>query len=229
MLSSSIARHPSNNVRYACIDGNAVLLDIAGGDYLILTKTETAMWRALTQLQAHERIDALIQQFDVPRSVVDADLASFDKMCLQRDYLTEDPPPALTSKQISERSSQAALAAWIWMLRVSQALRRSFKDAYDLCLSLRKPLGCRMGTELHQAEKAFLQAENFFMHKGAPKDCLPRSLSLYGFLTSAGYDVTHVIGVLRFPFEAHAWVEHDGKVLLDRPEWVNQYTSLARI
>lgn len=215
--------------RAALIDDRLVLLDIAAGDYLVLTATETAMWRALTELSAERRVGALAGQFEAPAALIAADLAQFEKMCLARGYLVARPLPPGGPPRAGDRDSLSALRAWLWMFRVSGALRRSFQEAYDKCQRLRRPREPRPPGLLQEAESAFLRAENFFIFRKAPKDCLPRSLSLYAFLTSAGFDVTHVIGVSRFPFEAHAWVEGDGRVLLDRPDWVRTYAPLARI
>ena len=54
-----------------------------------------------------------------------------------------------------------------------------------------------------------------------------RSLALYRFLRSAHVPAQHVIGVRRFPFTAHAWVECGGAALFE--EHAGDYTPLARI
>jgi len=82
---------------------------------------------------------------------------------------------------------------------------------------------------LERALAAFRTAESFFLIKRAPTDCLPRSLALFRFLRSAGLAVEHRIGVRRFPFDAHAWVEHRGRVVLDNPARQSVYATLARI
>lgn len=46
-------------------------------------------------------------------------------------------------------------------------------------------------------------------------DCLPRSLAVYVLLRRQGVPATLRIGVKRFPFAAHAWVECLGEVLDD--------------
>ena len=74
---------------------------------------------------------------------------------------------------------------------------------------------------------AFGRAENFFVVRRAPDDCLVRSLSLYRFLREAGSRAEHVIGVRRFPFQAHAWVECAGEVLMDTR--APYFTPLARM
>lgn len=50
--------------------------------------------------------------------------------------------------------------------------------------------------------------------KNSRKDCVPYSLSLHILLYCFGYDSVLYIGINRFPFSAHAWVEDlDGNVL----------------
>lgn len=47
------------------------------------------------------------------------------------------------------------------------------------------------------------------------RDCLPRALTIYVLLRRRGVPATLRIGVKRFPFGAHAWVECLGEVLDD--------------
>ena len=47
-------------------------------------------------------------------------------------------------------------------------------------------------------------------------DCLPRALAIFVLLRSQGVPATLHIGVKRYPFGAHAWVECQGGVLDDR-------------
>ena len=46
-------------------------------------------------------------------------------------------------------------------------------------------------------------------------DCLPRAMAVYVLLRRRGLPATLCIGVRRFPFGAHAWVECLGEVLDD--------------
>ena len=47
------------------------------------------------------------------------------------------------------------------------------------------------------------------------KDCLPQALTLFVLLRRRGVPATLRIGVKRYPFAAHAWVECLGEVLDD--------------
>jgi len=60
--------------------------------------------------------------------------------------------------------------------------------------------------------------------------CLTQSLALQFLLTRAGRASALRIGVARSGargFQAHAWVECEGRTLIDRPEDVAAYTRLA--
>jgi hypothetical protein len=80
-----------------------------------------------------------------------------------------------------------------------------------------------------RAERAFSRAENLYLLRSAPRDCLPRSLALYRFLLSVGVPAEHCIGVQRFPFEAHAWVECGGRAVNESSGLTRGYTELARL
>ena len=53
------------------------------------------------------------------------------------------------------------------------------------------------------------------------RDCLPRALTACLLLWRSGVPATLRIGVKRFPFGAHAWVECDGQMVLGdtRDDW----------
>jgi hypothetical protein len=59
--------------------------------------------------------------------------------------------------------------------------------------------------------------------------CLERSLLLYWYLRGAGVLVRFRMGVQMYPFLAHAWVEHDGRVINDLPEHVRQFRPIEGV
>jgi Transglutaminase-like superfamily len=59
-------------------------------------------------------------------------------------------------------------------------------------------------------------------------DCLPKSVTLFLMLKTK-VPVDLCIGVKKFPFSGHAWVEHNGKVIGDNPRRVQAYTVLSRV
>jgi hypothetical protein len=60
------------------------------------------------------------------------------------------------------------------------------------------------------------------------EDCLPRALTISRLLSRRGVATTFRLGVRRGPFEAHAWVEHRGRLVGDTRSKVDLYTPLAR-
>lgn len=59
--------------------------------------------------------------------------------------------------------------------------------------------------------------------------CLERSLTLYRQLRRMGVPVTYHMGVQRYPFLAHAWVEYAGVPINDVPEHVRLFRPIHGI
>jgi len=66
---------------------------------------------------------------------------------------------------------------------------------------------------LHRTLDSVRTASRYYYRRRL--DCLPRSLAIYVLLRRQGVPATLRIGVKRFPFAAHAWVECLGEVLDD--------------
>jgi hypothetical protein len=60
-------------------------------------------------------------------------------------------------------------------------------------------------------------------------ECLEKSLALLFVAQRAGNGASLRIGVIPEPFEAHAWVEHEGQPVNDEPEHVRQYLMFPPI
>jgi hypothetical protein len=224
--------HKSANIRSRIVDGLAVILDIRSGSYIVLDKVATTMWRALMRVPADERVETLCAKFDAPAERVANDLKAFTADCLDRGLVSVTPPvmPRPVERAGVPRSPTAWLA-WRMLLATTFALRFStFQSVYLRYAALARrdpPLDANL--ILHRAESAFVKAETFFVIRTAPKDCLPRSLALYRFLLAAGLEANHCIGVNRFPFMAHAWVETGNSPVLDQTSKTRHYAELARI
>ena len=63
------------------------------------------------------------------------------------------------------------------------------------------------------AVEAVRTANRYYCRRGP--DCLPRALAIFVLLRRRGVPATLRIGVKRYPFGAHAWVECRGEVLDD--------------
>jgi hypothetical protein len=59
--------------------------------------------------------------------------------------------------------------------------------------------------------------------------CLQRSAVATWLLRRHGIDAQLVIGYRPLPFESHAWVEVDGRIVNDRPQYQKAFTVLDRL
>jgi hypothetical protein len=75
----------------------------------------------------------------------------------------------------------------------------------------------------------FLRTELLFRNNNPDRDCLVRSFSLYLYLQWLGFRVTHQIGIVPYPFDAHAWVELDGKPVLERVASMDRWHVISKL
>jgi hypothetical protein len=59
--------------------------------------------------------------------------------------------------------------------------------------------------------------------------CLQRSVVAVWLLRQHGFAATLVIGYRPLPFESHAWVEIDGRIVNDRPQYQKYFHVLERL
>jgi hypothetical protein len=163
------------------------------------------------------------------------DLAAFVRNCVERN-LIRDPAASGISESAERLSSNVARTrsptvfhAWLCLYTTRRTLaRRGFSWAYQRIYDLPKPTGDPNDVRLRAALRAFSRAENFFSAGDARIDCLPRSLALHRFLRAVAIGAEHCIGVRRFPFGAHAWVEVAGRIVHDSPAFVRDFHVISR-
>jgi hypothetical protein len=211
-------------------------LDLRTGGYYVFDSVGTAMWKAsLSTIDGAEALQGLLEKFSVERGRLEADLAAFQHQCMARGFLQEEEPQArsdLPLRAALPRRRFLTLRAWWCLFRTTCSLAvYGFARTYERYSRLSTPAedSDRADAMLAKALAAFSRAENLFSMKRAPRDCVPRSLALFHFLRLAGLPAEHCIGVRRSPFEAHAWVECEGRVVHDLPSRQLRYTTLARI
>jgi hypothetical protein len=220
---------PAPAVRHAEVDGLRVLLDLGTERYRVLDDVASVLWSVLIgEADASTAFDDLARSYDVDRDRFRADLDAFAQRCIT-ERLLEPAGTAATAQPAAvpaPRSARAGtLQALTALIATRRALRRDgFRATYERYALL--PVGAR-ARSLADVLPAFARAENLFVARRAPKDCLLRSLSLYRFLRAAGVPAEHLMGTRRFPFIAHAWVECDGSPVRD--ERARHFTPLARI
>jgi len=134
------------------------------------------------------------------------------------------PPPRLPRWWSATRY----LLAW----RINRHVRRliaaqRFHELYALAESV--SLACPGDRRGAVPLAPFLRTELLFKHKNPDRDCLVRSFSLYLYLRLLGFRVTHRIGFVAFPFDAHAWVELEGRAILERVSSMERWHVISTL
>jgi hypothetical protein len=223
--------YPSSAIRYKLIDGLVVILHLSNTSYYILDEVASAMWQACTESACGEAtLHHLADDFEIEPVRLKADFESFKRNCIEKGFLVtaRDDPDKTQIPTI--HVAFPIWHAWVCIIRTAISLRWwGFDVAYSNCARLARSCDQRDSNQtLTRAIRTFLLAENFALSTRAPDDCLLRSLALFRFLRNMGFPVEHCIGVQRFPFRAHAWVEYRGQTLLDADRRA-QFTTLAWI
>ena len=218
-------------IRSANVGGLVVLLDLRSGEYIALDEVASLMWEHLSDSgEEPELLESLVRRFDVSRDQLETDLRVFRQDCQEKGFLGGKdeiaPPVAGDFKSVLFPT----LLAWLCLLNTWRSLPRAgFPAVYKACQRLPGVREPGKAATLDASLQAFIRAQNFVPMITAPHDCLPRSLALFQFLRRMGFPAEHCIGVKPYPFEAHAWVECGGTVLLDHNYRGREYTTIARI
>jgi hypothetical protein len=132
------------------------------------------------------------------------------------------PPDALGALRLARLTARA----WLGLVAFDLALLAGFARAYERV----RACGVKPRRDdvlpLEQIVWAVDEACVWYV-KCAP--CLQRSAVATCLLRRAGVRAELVIGYRALPFESHAWVEVDGQVVNDRPQYQKFFTVLERL
>lgn len=221
-------------MRYVRVDGLGVVLDLQSATYKILDEIATLMWEHLIgDANSDVAVKAWSGEYEVDAATARLELELFTKKCCAEGLLHraepdcgKNSPRGVEARPISRNprvpltvKALCCLALTYWRLRA-----QGFGATYTRYAGL--VCAPAFGT-CDASLQAFVRAENFFLSRRSPDDCLLRSLALFRYLCWEGVPAEHVIGVQRIPFLAHAWVECDGRAMLDGR--VNGFTAIARM
>ncbi len=209
----------------------------------MLDPVATQLWAALTGARDWPAArHALTARFDVDAEVLAGDCVAFATRCRAAGLLqpadAPAPPPHPPPPPPRPWRSRlpGALHALILLHGTARSLARHGMAATYARAATATPAPAHTATAhtatataLGPALARFGMAENLFVSRRGPDDCLVRSLALFRFLRERGVPARHVIGVCRLPFQAHAWVEHDGRPLLDTQGSSTLFTPIAHL
>jgi len=211
---------PSSEMRWVILEGIAVFLDLRAGTYVMLEAAASAAWARV--IRAANGAEAL-----------DPGDREFAQECVGRGYLEAAGSTTAARRRILGPPRLPLSVYSFFSLVVTQRAlaREGFTRLYRRYATFASSLGhsSDAGARLSRAEAAIGFAENFFTGSVAPNDCLPRSLAINRILKYAGLGPEHRIGVRLHPFEAHAWVECEGRLVRDTVPYVREFAVIARL
>lgn len=196
----------SNRISWSVVDGGAIVLDIESGRFYALDAATTTRWCAL--------IDGTDD----------------------RDLLHEvrargwNAPVSAHSPKAPPGTRQPFLRA---LRGLRQARRLLDTEGFSTALAwLAATEVAPRDRPLASCLTAFQAAEAALPERRGADDCLPRSIALAVTLRGLGHAAEQVVGVCRFPFRAHAWVELDGSPMLESrffPPQIRPRTGFHRL
>lgn len=124
------------------------------------------------------------------------------------------------------RLARLTARAWLGLLAFDLALLAGFARAHERVRACRTKLRRREVFRPEQIVWAVDEACIWYVKRAA---CLQRSAVAACLLRRHGVRAELVIGYRALPFESHAWVEVDGRVVNDRPQYQKFFTVLERL
>lgn len=212
-----------DDVRYREIDGFGFVLDLRSQRYNVLDEVSASAWAALTGSDDVDRqVRCWTEHYELSADEGRAAISAFGEDCARAGWLCAadgevvDQPKRQSSPSTgwARRLPRTIVAIYALATTALSIKFRGFSRTYcesGACAPLMKSVAY---ADLGQATDAFVFAENFILFRRGVNDCLVRSIALFRYLGWLGIDATHVIGVRRTPFSAHAWVEVGGNGLL---------------
>lgn len=189
-------------LRWTRVDDCVFLLDLASGEYFGLDGEAAREWHSLLMTPG-ARLDGRTDSAVIHHAVRRGWLVDGSRV-------PEQAPPSQrqTSAQDWRKNPLFNLLATNWSMR-----HRGFGKTYARIVDLDRRSGLLPDASVRTLLADFHLSETLLVSRLGFRDCLPRSLALFAFLRANGVSARHRIGVKRFPFSAHAWVENEGRPL----------------
>lgn len=128
------------------------------------------------------------------------------------------------------RQSILALEAFVVLVFVNTALRlcglNKVLRSLEFLLSNGGPVRRVDQLTIDEMVTAYAFALRYYWRK---VECLPKSLTLFVMTRRRNLPTTFCIGVRKYPFTSHAWVELDAPLSVDDREFVRVLTPIYKL
>jgi hypothetical protein len=124
------------------------------------------------------------------------------------------------------RLARLTACAWLGLAAFDLALLAGFARAYERIRAV--PVN-RRGRDACLPQQIIWAVDEACVWYVKRAPCLQRSAVAACLLRRHGVHAELVIGYRALPFESHAWVEVDGHIVNDRPQYQKFFTVLERL
>jgi len=245
----------ANHVSYILIDGEAILLNRKTGKYLGLNAVAThivEMFNGASNIQ--QITSALAADYNISIELARKDINNFVQEAKAFDVVVlYDTPQHESKTSTATRANGQApirhnsfpqarfkagpfliIRAYLCLLMID--LRFQITEFDRVVKWVATDSGSK-GTatpdpeiaakSISQVCHAVQTAARFYYRKR--RDCLPNAMLAYYLLRRQGVPVNFCIGVTKFPFKGHAWVEYEGRVVFTTPASLWKYRAVMTI
>jgi len=241
----------ADHVSHVLIDGEGVLLNQKTGKYLGLNAVGMQILEMSQAGQTIEQIIAhLAAQYRIEKGIIQRDVGRFLEQAVKHELVVFSPeagpradcPPYGVAPVLSKDVPLAGvnpgllliLRAYVLLFVIDWRLKFRTFDAVLKWLNIKsKKAGATANssaterTVIQQVRHAVDTATKFYYR--TRKDCLPNAMLAYYLMKKRGAPVKFCIGVAKFPFKGHAWVEYEGKVVYTTPASLWQYRAIMKV
>ncbi len=232
------------SVRFARDDDGLVLFDLCSGCYSSFNPVGGLVW---SQIEAGastaEIIERVRHEFaDVGRETIERDVRAILAELMRGGLILAGRHGDISAPQSSApttaRDSEPDFAggqaglfrtlfALVFLVYIDLLMRLTrFRRVYDTVRDTTTSQRSTDAKTLGRICRAMDKAARAYIKRAW---CLQRSAACVCLLRRQGASAELVLGVRTFPFEAHAWVELDGRVLNDSLGYVGRFLVLDRI
>lgn len=240
---------PKEGIFLAECDGAGILLDLSADRYLSLDEMSTATWRYFSRGCSFHVIATLVARdfgFDpeAAEEEVAAQLLVWKEEGLvaspatyrEASLPTGRPPrsPATAAVSSAELATAIFSLRYVWLLLKAHVWTRWNLGVRGLATTLAKlQRGMTLPQQSPGLDANLLRMVKVFRMLRLPfcqgrDDCLSRSIQLAYALGAIGLGAELCIGVDRFPFRAHAWLESGELVLSEAAPRLERFVVIAR-
>ncbi len=143
--------------------------------------------------------------------------------------------PGVDIQPIMKISRVLVVRAWLQMLMIDcrlkftkfEAVQKWIVEAAKLKANQTNDCPTSAPRVIDEVCRVVQTASRFYYR--VRRDCLPNAMLAFYLMRKLGLPVELCLGVRKFPFKAHAWVEFEGRVVFTTPADIPKYKVIMKM